>query len=268
MWNLARRLQGSQDNTSSQGWPHLVVSDVLHHSGVDCASCKWGHGCSNSLYDWYHEMKERGEDSHITRACTMQKVSIRTFSVDCLDWFPGGRAKTKEVWRKDNERPFPPNISCKTMLVESQPLGKAWTLCSSWQAVTHKMWLSRSKDTWATCWRMAERTRWEHVAFGTTVGVMCSSIMEAPPPFSTSKLLTSKFPNGIGKTETIFTSCWDLLQEGVHADWAGYASLSSMVEAMQNWKPDFGITDVESLKRFLQATMTWYTFHSIASKDE
>lgn len=26
-----------------------------------------------------------------------------------------------------------------------------------------------------------------------------------------------------------------------------------MVEAMQNWKPDFGINDVESLKRFLQA---------------
>jgi len=43
-------------------------------------------------------------------------------------------------------------------------------------------------------------------------------------------------------------------KEGVHADWAGYASLSSMVEAMQNWKPDFGINDVESLKRFLQET--------------
>lgn len=121
-------------------------------------------------------MKERGEYSHMTRACTMQKVSVKTISVDCLDWFPGGRTKTKEVWQKDSH-------------LASVKHG----LCALCQAVTHTMWLSKSKDTWATCWRMAERTR-ELVAFGTNVkvqsiAVMCSSIIEVPPPFSTSKLV-------------------------------------------------------------------------------
>jgi len=43
-------------------------------------------------------------------------------------------------------------------------------------------------------------------------------------------------------------------EDGVQADWDGYAYLSDMVTAMQNRKPEFNINDVESLKQFLQDT--------------
>ncbi|CAK9043965.1 unnamed protein product [Durusdinium trenchii] len=43
-------------------------------------------------------------------------------------------------------------------------------------------------------------------------------------------------------------------QEGVNADREGYADLQSIVDAMQQRKPDFGLTSIEEVKTFLQET--------------